>query len=243
MRIPRVFTEQDLGPGAEVTLEARPSHHLLRVLRLRPGDTLQVFAAGGGEYPARLEAIEEGQARIRLGDPLPSLPDPPLRPHLLIGISKGERMDFALQKATELGVVRITPLWTARVVVRLQGGRLKRRLEHWSGILTAAAEQSGRRDLPRLDPPRRLSEVLSEEPPGSRLLLHHQAPVGLKDLPPVEGPVALLVGPEGGLAAAERDAAEARGFTPIRLGPRILRTETAPLAALAAIQVLWGDLG
>ncbi len=241
MRIPRVYTERPLSEGAQCLLEAHPSRHLLRVLRLRPPAPLRLFDGRGREHEARLDGIQGDAARVTVGAPLAALPEPPLRPHLLLGISKGERMDLALQKATELGVARVTPLWTERAVVRLRGERLERRQEHWRAILIGACEQSGRRDLPRLDAPRPLAGALGLELGPTRLLLHHRAAGTLAGLGrPGRAPV-LLIGPEGGLAEQERRAARDAGFTAIRLGPRILRTETAPLAALAAMQALWGD--
>jgi 16S rRNA (uracil1498-N3)-methyltransferase len=149
-------------------------------------------------------------------------------------------MDFAIQKSVELGVHAITPLHTERSLVQLEGERLKKRLEHWQGVVVSACEQSGRARIPRLRTPVPLDDWLSTHPQG--LLLFHGAEHSLADLPPPGEDLNLLIGPEGGLSEAERGRALAAGFSAVRLGPRILRTETAPLAALAAIQVLWGDL-
>lgn len=156
-----------------------------------------------------------------------------------IGISRGERMNFAIQKSVELGVSEITPLDTARNVVQLDADRREKRLAHWQRILLSACEQSGRSRLPVLHPPTRLTDWLVSHRGG--LMLDHRAPAGLCDLPPPKEALPLLVGPEGGFEAPEQDQAAAAGFTAVRLGPRVMRTETAPLAALAAIQVLWGD--
>jgi len=168
-------------------------------------------------------------------------PEPPLRLHLAVGVSRGERMDFVIQKAVELGVASVRPLFTERSVVRLDAARLERRHEHWHGVLVAACEQSGRRRLPWLHPVEQLADWLPTIA-GTALLLDPGADRSLATLPEPDGAATLLVGPEGGLAADERGRAVQAGFLPVRLGPRILRTETAPLAALAAMQVLWGDL-
>jgi 16S rRNA (uracil1498-N3)-methyltransferase len=168
-------------------------------------------------------------------------PPAPLAIHLGLGVSKGERMDFALQKAVELGVSSIAPLFTERSVVRLSGDRLGKREAHWRGVVIAACEQSGRRRLPALHPARSLETWLSQAHPFP-LLLHHRGGLPLPSLPPPGASLSLLIGPEGGLADGERSHAEHAGFASVRLGPRILRTETAPLAALAVVQALWGDL-
>jgi len=241
MRAPRVFVDQPLAPG-ELELPAQASAHLVQVLRLRAGDPLVVFDGGGRDYPAELLRAARGAARVRIDAPGPSEAAPPLALHLGLGISKGERMDFALQKAVELGVTQLTPLLTARTVVRLAGERLERRTHHWRGLIIAACEQSGRRRLPVLDPATELDAWL-RQPHPQPLLLDPCGAGPLTAIPTPRGAVTLLVGPEGGLNQGERAAAAAAGFVGVRLGPRILRTETAPLAALAVLQALWGDLG
>lgn len=224
-----------------MTLEPAASRHLAQVLRLGGGDELILFNGDGHDYQARIEAPARDGACIRVGAPSEPEPPPPLRVLLALGVSKGERMDFALQKAVELGVYAVQPLWTERSVVRLRDERLHKRIRHWQGVIVAACEQSGRRHLPELAEPLRLADWLGRTPCGG-LLLDHRCDRPLTALPaPGDGGVTLLVGPEGGLARGERDAAMGCGFTGIRLGPRVLRTETAPLAAIAAMQVLWGD--
>jgi 16S rRNA (uracil1498-N3)-methyltransferase len=167
-------------------------------------------------------------------------PDPVLAIHLILGVSRGQRMDYALQKATELGVTEITPVITRRSVVRLQDDKREQRQAHWRQILTHACEQSGRCRLPVLHPLVHFPEHLGV-PGQTGVLLDPVSDKTLADLDPPSGTLALLVGPEGGLTEQERKSALEEGFTAIRLGPRILRTETAPLAAVAAAQVLWGD--
>ncbi len=243
MRQVRLYTPQPLAPGARVALEAQPSRHLTQVLRLKAGDPLALFNGDGRDYTGTLvNARRDGAEVVLAGTPVPEPePVPLLEIELALGISKGERMDFALQKAVELGVSRLVPLFTQRGVVRLSGDRLARRQEHWRGVSIAACEQSGRRRLPDVLPARALEDWLGGID-GTALLLDHRADLGLDQMaPPADGRVALLIGAEGGLSPTERDAAVAAGLTGVRLGPRILRTETAPLAAMAALQVLWGD--
>lgn len=214
---------------------------MLNVLRLRPGDGFVLFDGHGHDYPAEIREIRGTSLVAQVGSAGPPEPPPTLEIHLGLGISKGERMEFAIQKAVELGVTAITALWTSRSVVRLDGERQRRRVARWQSILISACEQSGRRVLPGLHPPETLDHWLARTHPCG-LLLDHRASTGLHQLPsPASHSLTLTIGPEGGLAPAERQAAQQAGLTPIRLGPRILRTETAPLAAIAALQMLWGD--
>lgn len=242
MRTIRVYADIPLEPNQVVTLPAGPSRHLTQVLRLRAGDPLTVFNGDGRDFSATLEGTQKDAAQVRLH--LPGEPEVELALpiHLGLGISKGERMDFAIQKAVELGVSGITPLFTRRCVVRLDAKRLEKRLAHWNGVLIAACEQSGRRRLPTLHPAVELDSWLQHAAPG--LLLDHRARQGLNSLGrPAATGISLLVGPEGGLGDDERQRACAAGLTGVRLGPRVMRTETAPLAAIAAMQVIWGDMG
>ena len=241
MRLTRVYVDLDLEAGQTLDLPPGPAQHLVQVLRLRPGDPLEVFNGDGRDFPAQVLIAHRHGVQIRLEAPGKPEPDPPLSIHLGIGISKGDRMDFALQKAVELGVTTLSPLFAGRAVVRLEGERLDKRLDHWRGVTIAACEQSGRRRLPTLNPAQPLAAWLSLNHP-SPLLLDHRAARTLPSLAAPGPALTLLIGPEGGLTPAERDLAYGVGFTGVRLGPRILRTETAPLAALAIAQALWGDL-
>jgi len=238
----RIYVDQPLQPGESVPVPAAPSRHLIDVLRLTAGSRVTLFNGDGLDYPGRLVRAHSKGAVVSLetrSDP----PEPPaaLPIHLGVGISRGERMDFALQKAVELGVVGISPLFTERTLVRLPGERLAKRHQHWWGVVIAACEQSGRRRPPTLTPPRALGDWLAEDQSGG-LILDPNGEHSLADFDSAPPAVTLLVGPEGGLSAKEREAARQMGFTGLRLGPRILRTETAPLAAIAALQALWGDL-
>lgn len=242
MRQTRVFIEHPLHQGERVVLPASPARHLTQVLRLTVGDPVTLFNGDGYDYACRLVSAERGGTTAVVvewaSEPEPALP---LEIHLALGISKGERMDYAIQKAVELGVGRLTPLFTERSQVRLEGARLQRRMEHWQGILIAACEQSGRRRLPELDRALGLEDWLDGEPGARFFLLDPQAESSLTRIEPPAGRIGLLVGPEGGLSPAERELARRRGCQGVRLGPRILRTETAPLAAIAVAQALWGD--
>lgn len=242
MRAPRIFTGQPLAAGTELALEAGPSQHLARVLRMREGDELRLFDGGGAEYRARIVAADKRQVVVAVLDSAPGLAESPLRIHLGVGISRGERMDWIVQKATELGVAAISPLYTERTEVRLRGEREERKLQHWEKVIVSACEQCGRNVIPDLHEPVALSHFLQSADGERRFVLHHRTTAAPEatDLP---ASVSLLVGPEGGLSEAEIGAAETAGFESLALGPRVLRTETAPLAALAILQARWGDMG
>ncbi len=240
MRIPRIYLPDLpglLSPGSNLPLPKDRAHYLQRVLRLRAGAALIVFNGDGGQFEARLTDA----GHLQLGEHQAVEHESPLQVTLIQGISRGERMEFTLRKATELGVGAIQPITSARCEVRLKGERLAKRMHHWRGIIASACEQCGRNRLPTLSPLLTLEQAV-QTAAGLRLLLLPGAERGLGDLPPPTGPVSLLVGPEGGLDQAEIATARNTGFIGLRLGPRVLRTETAPLAALAAMQALWGDL-
>lgn len=241
MRTPRVYLDARLAVGRPAVLPADTAMHLTRVLRLRADDTVILFNGDGRDYGGRLLPGGKREAHVLVDTVGEPEAEPPLRLHLAVGVSRGERMDLVIQKAVELGVSAIQPLSTERSMVRLDAERADRRRQHWQGVLVAACEQSGRRRLPTLHATAPLAEWLPAAT-GTRLLLDPRADRSLADLPAPDGTATLLVGPEGGLSVPERDRAARAGFLPIHLGPRILRTETAPLAALAAMQALWGDL-
>ena len=238
----RLYCDLPLSPGAEIVLPEAAARHALTVLRLQTGDTLNLFNGEGGEFRASLVAVSKREARVRLLEFHAAERESPLEITLALGISAGERMDYSLQKATELGVSAIAPLATERSVVKLAGERADKRLQHWQHVVIAACEQCGRNRVPAVAPVQKFYAYLAAvERNQRRLLLSPDAATPLKRVPPAAS-VVLLVGAEGGLAPAECEAAEASGFEPVSLGPRILRTETAPVAALAVLQALWGDI-
>jgi 16S rRNA (uracil1498-N3)-methyltransferase len=231
---PRVYLEADLAGGGEVFLEDAPSHHLARVLRLREGDALTVFNGRGGEWDA--EFI--GRRRVRLGSFSAVERESPLQVTLLQGVSSGERMDFTIQKAVELGVAAIQPVFTKRSVVRLEGNRASARVAHWRKIAIAACEQCGRNRIPAVRPLLALQDYRMDAA-GTRIVLSPHG--GSIKKVNIGSEATLAAGPEGGFAPEEHAALERDGFVPASLGPRVLRTETAALAALAALNALLGD--
>ncbi len=242
MRLARFYTEQILSENQSVILEDAPSHHMLKVLRMQPSEPLLLFNGDGKEYQAVLEIAEGKKARVRIGSVDEPRRESALRISLGQGISRGERMDLVVQKAVELGASEITPLWTRRSQVQLSGARLEKRLAHWRSIVLAACEQSGRVHLPAFSAAATLTDWLASGQENScGVILDPDAQATLRDVEP-PGCVRVLIGPEGGFERNEVDAAVAAGFRRVRLGPRTLRTETATLAALAALQTLWGDL-
>jgi len=236
--------EAALGPGARVELPRELAHHLGRVLRLSDGAMVSLFDGSGPAWLARLQLSGSGPALAEVMAALDGDRESPLRVVLGQGLSSGERMDLTVQKAVELGVAGIAPLTTSRSVVRLAGERAERRREHWQRIAIAACEQCKRSTLPSVAAIRSLHEWLTSLPAEApKWLLCAQQGQRLADLPqPAPGRTGyLLAGPEGGFSDAERTLAIDAGFVPLHLGPRVLRTETAALAALAAMQVVWGD--
>jgi 16S rRNA (uracil1498-N3)-methyltransferase len=244
MRAPRIFVADRLDTGAEVVLAEAASNHLLRVLRLRPGAALTAFNGEGGEFDAVLKGVERDRVRLAIGPFRPQNVESPLAITLAQGISRGERMDYTLQKAAELGAARIVPLTTAFCQVRLEGERLERRMEHWRGVMIGACEQCWRTLVPELSPVQPLSDWLAAErrsaKPALRLVFDPDGDRRLSDCERTTR-ITLLIGPEGGLDGHEVQAAREAGFTAVRFGPRLLRTESAGPAAIAALQTLWGD--
>jgi 16S rRNA (uracil1498-N3)-methyltransferase len=238
----RLYCDLALSPGAEIALPQAAAHHALSVLRLQVGDALTLFNGAGGEFGASLVAANRREARARIVEFHAAERESPVCITLALGISAGERMDYSLQKATELGVTAIQPLATERCMVKLAGERAGKRLQHWRHVVIAACEQCGRNRVPVVAPVEKLYAYLAAVDRKQRLLmLAPDADTPLKRVAPAASAV-LLIGAEGGLAPAEQEAARASGFEAVHLGPRILRTETAPVAALTVLQALWGDL-
>ncbi|SEO93109.1 16S rRNA (uracil(1498)-N(3))-methyltransferase [Aquisalimonas asiatica] len=242
MRVPRIHVAETLEEGRELLLEGAAANHL-RVLRVRSGHPLVVFDGHGVSHDAELCTMERRRATVLLGARRDEPAESPLPTVLIQGVSKGDRMDWAIQKAVELGVTQIVPVLTARSVANTDTDRLRKKDAHWHGVMVSACEQCGRSVLPRLEPVQRLMDCWETLPGGMRLVLHPDNGQRLGELtaPGSEG-CSLLVGPEGGLNEQELTAARGQGFAPVRLGPRVLRTETAGVAMLAALQALWGDL-
>ena len=244
MRVPRIYCPVPLSIGSQVDLPPPALNHVVKVLRLKPGAALTLFNGAAGEFQGVLTAVTRSTATVSLHAYTPRETESPLPVLLVQGISRGERMDYTLQKAVELGVSTLLPVLTERSVVKLEQERRRHRIQHWQGVIASACEQCGRNRLPLLLEPVSLAEGLrSTALQGLKLVLDPLAKPTLSTINPPPAAVSLLVGPEGGLSPAEIVMAEAAGFTAVRLGPRVLRTETAGLAALTAVQLLWGDLG
>lgn len=239
----RLYFPGEIADHGECRVIAGQAHHVIHVLRLQAGAPITLFDGRGAEYPAMIKRIDKSGLTLTVGTRAVVDRESPLSVMLAQGVSSGERMDFTVQKSVELGVTQIQPLITQRSVVRLAGERAERRVAHWQSVAAAACEQCGRNRVPSLLPVQPLMKWLGGPlPPGERFLLSpHVASTRLRDRSPPNDGVLLLVGPEGGWNPDETQAALAAGFTPLALGPRTLRTETAALAALAALQALWGD--
>ncbi len=239
----RFFYDGSLTPGQTVTLPDAAGQRIRHVLRWSIGQVFVLFNGNGRDHAAELVTCSKKTVRAQVATCIRQETPPALRIHLALGILRGERMNFSLQKAVELGVQTITPLFTQRTLVQLRGTQLTRRTAHWQGVIRHACEQSGRSLLPEQRPAHAFADWLAQpdQAAGTMLLLDPQAESHLPQINRPAHSVLLMVGPEGGLTSTERAQAIQYGVTPIRLGPRILRAETAPLAALAAIQTLWGD--
>ena len=243
MRIPRIYLPHPLRPGHDVQLPAQAGEHIARVLRLEAGHPLRLFNGDGHEYVAELALVAKRSVSARVLSSTTMDRESPLRITLGQGIARGDKMDWILQKATELGVARIVPLVSERTEVKLGAERAERRLAHWQAVIASACEQCGRNRLPELLEPVRLANwaaAVADEG-GLRLALDPRGDVAVRDLPVVRA-ATLAVGPEGGLSEQDLATLQHAGFRGLRLGPRILRTETAGLAALASLQAIHGDL-
>jgi 16S rRNA (uracil1498-N3)-methyltransferase len=244
MRVTRVHVVAALSPGARVQLAGTAATHVTRVLRLRVGDAVTLFNGDGNDYPSRIAGFGRGTVEAEVERSVPARAESRLAITLVQGIARTERMDLVVQKATELGVAGIVPVATARSVVKLDRDSRERKLDHWRGIAVSACEQCGRARIPAIAEPLTLADMLAEAPADrGRLLLAPDAQLSLGAAARGQLAIELLVGPEGGLTEAEREAAIAAGFRACRLGPRVLRSETAAIAALAVIQAVAGDLG
>ena len=243
MRLTRVYVEAPVAAGKRLVIAGSAANHIMRVLRLRSGAALTVFDGTGGEFGARIEEFRKDSVVVAVEEHRPLERESPLPLTLAQGISRGERMDWIIQKATELGTSRIVPLFTKRSVVRLDDKQADRKLQHWRAIAISACEQCGRNRIPELAAPVDFFEVLPADSSGAtRILLSPTGDLRIDDLQDVAKGITVLIGPEGGLEDVEQEAAIAAGFKAVRLGPRVLRTETAAIAALTIIQRYFGDL-
>jgi len=239
-RAPRIYCEGSLTPGASIELADRAARHVA-ALRLREGDAITLFNGDGTESAATLASVGRRGTVVAVRERVAFDRESPLAVRLAQGVCAADRMDLVLQKATELGVVAIQPVITARSVVRLSQERRERREAHWQNVVIAACEQCGRNRVPPVAASAGFGDFLAGlDRAGTLVVLAPDGEATVRTLAPT-GPVTVLIGPEGGLAPEERALAVAAGFRPVRFGPRVLRTETAPLAAIAALQALYGD--
>ena len=242
MSLPRFHSPTALAAGSQVELSSSAAHHVAKVLRMRVGDALILFDGLGGEYSAHIEGIEKKRVVAGVDSHADIERESPLVITLVQAVSAGDRMDVTLQKAVELGVSRILPVMSKRSVVRLSGERAEQRMQHWQQVVIAACEQCGRNRVPQVEALVPLAAFLQQpRPRADRWMLSPQAEQALRTVEKPRTELELLVGPEGGLTVDEERAAGDAGFKPVRIGPRILRTETAAPALLAASQALWGD--
>lgn len=242
MRIPRFYIDAALRPQSRIELGAEAAHHALQVLRLRAGARLTVFNGKGGEYDAILVQIARRSAALEIEAYRNVERESALQIELGQAVARGDRMDFAVQKSVELGVASISPLFSEHGVSRLDEKQRERKHEHWQRIAISACEQCGRNRVPPVRAPRALGEWLDSAQAPLKLVLDPEGDRTLSQLPDAVSTVCIMIGAEGGLSEEELEHARRAGFTGVRLGPRVLRTETAAAAAIAALQMRWGDL-
>jgi len=241
MTTPRTYHDSEINLQQSLILSEEASRHLLRVLRFKVNDPLTIFNGKGGEYQAHLKGVEKKHAIVEITSYNEPATESSLSIHLGQGISRGERMDYVVQKSVELGANKITPLFTERCGVKISEERLIKRMQHWQSVAISACEQSGRCLIPEIMKPMEVSDWLAvQKEPG--FVCDPKAKQHIADYPKHEGPVPLLIGPEGGLTEQEIQDALGAGFQSLSLGPRILRTETATVVALTLLQQAWGDL-
>lgn len=240
MRVPRIYLNAILTEGATLPLSAERLNYLKNVLRLRDGQAVRVFDGQNHEADATL-SLGKRDGSLEIGQVVSHSVESPLQTHLLQAMGKGEKMDWVIQKAVELGVTRFTPVATERSVVELKGERADKRHARFIDIAIGACEQSGRNILPRIDPIMSLDEAMAQTDAALKWVLHPKPGHGAAPLSSAPSSAAILIGPEGGLSDHEVEAAIAAGFIPLTLGPRVLRTETAPIVALSLLQMQWGD--
>lgn len=242
MRLPRIYQKQTLTRQETIELSADAAHHIAGVLRMRAHQNVCVFNGEGGEFHGTIIDITKKKVNIQLNEFIDKSVESPLDIHLGQGISRGEKMDFTIQKSVELGVKEITPLFSERCGVKLNAERLTKKWQHWQQVAISAAEQSGRTLITQVHQPITLQEWLTQSTNALKLTLHPRATDTIKSVHPPTNGIRFLVGPEGGLTDAEIQQTVNAHFNEIQLGPRILRTETAALTVLSALQLQFGDL-
>ncbi|OZB13787.1 MAG: 16S rRNA (uracil(1498)-N(3))-methyltransferase [Marinobacter sp. 34-60-7] len=241
MRIPRIYTDSPMTAGSTCELDDNAANHVGRVLRMQAGQALRLFNGDGQDYEAVIRDAGKKHVQVEVTGATANTTESPLNIVLAQTLSKGDRMDYAVQKAVEMGATTIAPLTTERCDVKLKGDREDKRLRHWQQVAISAAEQCGRARVPDILPVMTVPEWLEHaQTCDLKLVLHHRTEQSLANLTKPAS-VALMIGPEGGLTSDEIILAERNGFLPVALGPRVLRTETAPVAAIALCQWLWGD--
>jgi len=244
MRNIRVFTKKSLSSGIEVELDDFSTKHLETVLRLVPGNPVTIFNGEGGEFKAIIQSSGRRKTIVHVGEYSEINRESPLNIHLGIGLSRGDRMDSIVQKSTEAGVTQISPLFTQRTEVKLTGRRLENKLLHWEKICIGACEQSCRNKIPVINSPIKVNNWVNSTSSEKKLVLDHNGSATISVLRKESNvsSVCLLIGPEGGLSEEEIYTSNVAGFSRLSLGPRIFRTETAPIAAISILQSLWGDI-
>ena len=245
MRNPRLFTDQPLTPGNQVVLKGNVAQHLGRVLRARTGDNIALFNGDGLEFAATVLSVSKREVSVDIGEAATPQTESPVYTTLGLCLSKGDRLDWAIQKATELGVGAIAPLYSERVDFSIPQDRMEKRIAHWQQIAINACEQCGRVKVPSITPPQSLLSWVDNVSAEQKWVLHCADDTSASASAVTHGAprdAALLIGPEGGLTDQELAAASAEGFQLLQLGPRVLRTETAPAAALSVLSVFWGDM-
>ena len=241
MRNPRIFTPQPLAVNQVFELTDSAANHVGKVLRMKPEEPLILFNGEGSSFQGKITEVSKKAVNVYLESEIESTTTSPLRIHLGQTLSRGERMDYAIQKATEMGVTDITPLFSERCEVKLKADRIEKRLKHWQQIAVSACEQCGLNRVPVIHSPVTVTEWAKQQQSDLRFVLHHRTEKKLEGFEKPQS-VSLMIGPEGGLTAGEITMAEGEGFNALALGPRVLRTETAPVTAITLMQYLWGDI-
>lgn len=242
MRIPTIYTQTDLADKIETELDSSSAHHIANVLRMKQGDQLRLFNGSGYFFSASITQSSKKSVSVLIDSSEKSLTESSLHTHLGQVMSRGDRMDYAIQKSTEMGVNEITPLMSERCELKLKSDRESKRLAHWQQVAISAAEQCGRATVPKIHPVSSLEEWLNKQrDTGLSLVFHHRDTQNLAQIQSPPSHVNLLIGPEGGLSEAEIEQAKQANFMACTFGPRVMRTETAPVACLSILQWLWGD--